>query len=58
MNRRTGGHLQHPGSAGAAEAASPREADACFPVFAALGVEGKFFFSINRYLFVAGKLTA
>ena len=31
------------------------EADAWFAEFAALGKEGKFFFSINRYLFVADK---
>ena len=31
------------------------EADAWFAEFAALGAEGKFFFSINRYLFVADK---
>jgi arsenite methyltransferase len=34
------------------------EADAWFAEFAALGKEGKFFFSINRYLFVADKPTA
>ena len=31
------------------------EADAWFAEFAALGKEGKFFFSVNRYLFVADK---
>ena len=34
---------------------SQSEADAWFAEFAALGKEGKFFFSINRYLFVADK---
>jgi SAM-dependent methyltransferase len=34
------------------------EADAWFAEFAALGAEGKFFFSINRYLFVADKPSA
>lgn len=34
------------------------EADAWFAEFAALGREGKFFFSINRYLFVADKPSA
>jgi arsenite methyltransferase len=34
---------------------SRAEADAWFAEFAALGREGKFFFSLNRYLFVAEK---
>jgi hypothetical protein len=34
------------------------EADAWFAEFAELGKEGKFFFSINRYLFVANKTSA
>ena len=34
------------------------EADAWFAEFAALGKEGKFFFSLNRYLFVADKPSA
>ena len=34
---------------------SQSEADAWFAEFAALGEQGKFFFSINRYLFVADK---
>jgi ubiquinone/menaquinone biosynthesis C-methylase UbiE len=34
------------------------EADAWFAEFAELGKEGKFFFSINRYLFVANKPSA
>jgi len=34
---------------------SQNEADAWFAEFAALGQQGKFFFSINRYLFVADK---
>ena len=39
------------------EAVSQSEADAWLAEFAALGEQGKFFFSINRYLFVAGSLT-
>jgi arsenite methyltransferase len=35
---------------------TPGEADAWFAEFAKLGAEGKFFFSVNRYLFVAEKL--
>jgi arsenite methyltransferase len=37
------------------KAVSQNEADAWLAEFAALGQEGKFFFSINRYLFVAEK---
>jgi len=36
-------------------AVSQSEADAWFGEFAALGKEGNFFFSLNRYLFVADK---
>ena len=34
---------------------TPSEAAAWFAEFAALGREGNFFFSLNRYLFVADK---
>ncbi len=34
------------------------EADAWFAEFAALGEEGKFFFSLNRYMFVVDKRRA
>jgi arsenite methyltransferase len=37
---------------------SQEEADAWLAEFAALGRQGKFFFSLNRYLFVADKLAA
>jgi arsenite methyltransferase len=35
---------------------SQEEADAWLAEFAELGTQGKFFFSLNRYLFVADKL--
>ena len=37
---------------------SRQEADGWLAEFAALGKQGKFFFSLNRYLFVADKLAA
>ncbi len=37
---------------------SQEEADAWLAEFAELGRQGKFFFSLNRYLFVADKFAA
>jgi hypothetical protein len=37
---------------------SQEEASAWFAEFADLGKQGEFFFSLNRYLFVADKLAA
>jgi arsenite methyltransferase len=37
---------------------SQHEAEAWLAEFAELGKQGKFFFSLNRYLFIADKLSA